>query len=108
MTTLLTWLSAILILSGSVLALTAAIGIVRFPDSLMRMHAASKPQVVGLVLVLSGTAIEIRDNRDMWMIILVIPFTMLTAPVIGHLLGRTAYRENTNRGELRPVDRSGE
>lgn len=39
--------AAVLILSGSALALTAAIGIVRFPDTLSRMHAATKPQVLG-------------------------------------------------------------
>ena len=45
---------AVLVLSGSALALTAAIGVVRFPDTLSRMHAASKPQVLGLLLVLAG------------------------------------------------------
>ncbi|MGK2855553.1 MAG: cation:proton antiporter, partial [Microbacteriaceae bacterium] len=43
---------SVLVLSGSALALTAAIGVVRFPDTLSRMHAASKPQVLGLLLVL--------------------------------------------------------
>ena len=45
--------AATLILGGSVLALTAAIGVVRFPDTLSRMHAATKPQVLGLLLVLA-------------------------------------------------------
>ena len=39
--------AAVLVLGGSALALTAAIGVVRFPDTLSRMHAASKPQVLG-------------------------------------------------------------
>ena len=34
--------TAVLVLSGSTLALTAAVGIVRFPDTLSRMHAATK------------------------------------------------------------------
>ena len=45
---------AVLILGGSALALTAAIGVVRFPDTLSRMHSATKPQVLGLLLVLAG------------------------------------------------------
>ncbi len=40
-------LAAVLVLGGSALALTAAIGVVRFPDTLSRMHSASKPQVLG-------------------------------------------------------------
>ena len=49
-------IGALLVLAGSVLALTAAIGVVRFPDSLSRMHAASKPQVLGLLLVRGAAA----------------------------------------------------
>ena len=45
--------AAVLVLGGSSLALTAAIGVVRFPDTLTRMHAATKPQVLGLLLVLA-------------------------------------------------------
>ena len=47
-------ISAALLLLGGVMALTAAIGIVRFPDTLSRMHAATKPQTFGLLLVLLG------------------------------------------------------
>ncbi len=45
-------LSGVLVLGGSALALTAAIGVVRFPDTLSRMHSASKPKTLGLLLVL--------------------------------------------------------
>ena len=54
--------TAVLILGGSALALTAAIGVVRFPDTLTRMHAASKPQVLGLLLVLVGAAIRLSGH----------------------------------------------
>ncbi|MFC6013526.1 monovalent cation/H(+) antiporter subunit G [Nocardia lasii] len=91
------WVSAILILSGCALAFTASIGIVRFPDTLTRMHAATKPQVVGLILVLVGTGIDIRDDVNVWMLVLTGLFTIITAPVIAHLLGRTAYREQRER-----------
>ena len=50
-------IAAVLVLAGASLALTAAIGVVRFPDTLSRMHAASKPQVLGLLLVLAGAAL---------------------------------------------------
>ncbi|MGY2063518.1 cation:proton antiporter, partial [Nocardia gipuzkoensis] len=52
MNTVLQWISYVTILFGAGLALTAAIAIVRFPDTLSRMHAATKPQVVGLLLIL--------------------------------------------------------
>ncbi|CAM2978357.1 monovalent cation/H(+) antiporter subunit G [Prescottella defluvii] len=93
-------LAAICILLGSFLALTAAIGIVRFPDTLSRMHAATKPQVVGLVLVLVGAVIRLHGNVDIWMLVLIGLFTLLTAPVIAHSVGRVAYREQRGRDGL--------
>jgi len=93
-------LAAICILVGSLLALTAAIGIVRFPDTLSRMHAATKPQVVGLVLVLVGAVIRLHGNVDIWMLVLIGLFTLLTAPVIAHSVGRVAYREQRGRDGL--------
>ncbi|MFF2085216.1 monovalent cation/H(+) antiporter subunit G [Nocardia sp. NPDC058176] len=94
------WLSGILIISGAALAFTAAIGIVRFPDTLTRMHAATKPQVVGIVLILAGTGIDLRHDVNVWMLVLTGLFTIITAPVIAHLIGRTAYREQRHRDGL--------
>jgi multicomponent Na+:H+ antiporter subunit G len=96
--------SAVLILGGSALALTAAIGIVRFPDTLSRMHAASKPQVLGLLLVLAGAAIRLRGNIDVGMIVLTGMFTVITAPVVAQRVGQLAYREQNVRDDLMTVD----
>lgn len=92
--------AAVLILGGSALALTAAIGVVRFPDTLSRMHAATKPQVVGLLLVLGGAAIRLRGNIDVGMLILTGMFTLITAPVIANRVGQLAYREQNIRDDL--------
>ncbi|BDT93764.1 MULTISPECIES: monovalent cation/H(+) antiporter subunit G [Nocardia] len=97
-------LAGSLILLGSALALTAALGIVRFPDTLTRMHAATKPQVTGLILVLAGAAIQLRGHGGVWALALVGLFTLLTAPVIAHLIGRTAYREQRHRDGLLRVN----
>jgi multicomponent Na+:H+ antiporter subunit G len=96
--------SAALVLGGSALALTAAIGVVRFPDTLSRMHAATKPQVLGLLLVLGGAAIRLRGNADVGMIILAGMFTLITAPVVAHRVAQLAYREHNIREDLLTVD----
>lgn len=93
-------LCAVLILAGSVLALTAAIGVVRFPDTLSRMHSATKPQVLGLLLVLAGAAIRLRGHADVGMLILTGLFTLITAPVVAQRVGQLAYRENLRRDRL--------
>ena len=81
------------LISGALLAVTAAIGIVRFPDTLTRMHAATKPQTLGLLLLLIGSAIALRDSMDVWMLVLAGLFALLTAPVVAHRVGRVAYQE---------------
>lgn len=86
-------LAAVLVLAGSALALTAAIGVLRFPDTLTRMHAATKPQVLGLLLVLGGATIRLRGNVDVGMLVLTAMFTLITAPVVAHRVGQLAYRE---------------
>lgn len=92
--------ASVLILAGSALALTAAIGVVRFPDTLSRMHAATKPQVLGLLLVLAGAAIRLRGHPDVGMLILTGLFTLITAPVIANRVGQLAYREQNIRDDL--------
>jgi multicomponent Na+:H+ antiporter subunit G len=96
--------TAVLVLSGSALALTAAIGVMRFPDTLSRMHSATKPQVLGLLLVLAGAAIQLRGNVDIGMLFLTGIFTLITAPVIGQRVGQLAYREGNVRRDLLTAD----
>lgn len=85
-------LSAVFLLTGSLLALTAALGIVRFPDLFSRMHAATKPQTLGILLILVGVALRMREPRDIGMLVVAAIFQLLTAPVSAHMVGRTAYR----------------
>ena len=65
---------------------------------------ATKPQVLGLLLVLAGAAIELRGNVDIGMLILTGVFTLVTAPVIGQRVGQLAYREGNVRDDLLTVD----
>lgn len=92
--------TAVLILGGSTLALTAAIGLVRFPDTMSRMHASTKPQVLGLLLVLIGASFRLRGSVDIGMLALTGVFAVITAPVIANRVGQLAYREQNVREDL--------
>jgi multicomponent Na+:H+ antiporter subunit G len=87
-------------LLGSFLALVAGIGLVRFPDLLARMHAATKPQVLGLILMVLGLAIELRSAPVLGTLLLVIMFQLITAPVAAHMVGRAGYRTGKIRSDL--------
>ncbi|MCH1864945.1 monovalent cation/H(+) antiporter subunit G [Nocardioides sp. CFH 31398] len=96
--------SGVLILLGALLSLVAAIGMLRFPDVLTRMHSATKPQVLGVVLVVLGLALNLRDASVLMLLLLVVVFQMSTSPVAGHMVGRAAFRAGQVRDDLLVVD----
>ncbi|MBD8079889.1 monovalent cation/H(+) antiporter subunit G [Cellulosimicrobium arenosum] len=84
--------SAVLLLTGGFLALAAGVGVMRFPDLLARMHAATKPQVLGLVLVLAGLALRLHSWGAAATLLLVVVFQLLSSPVAAHMVGRAGFR----------------
>lgn len=97
-------LAALCLLGGALLALAAGVGVLRFPDLLARMHSATKPQVLGLTLVLLGLALRLRTGPALWMLLLVVLFQLLTSPVAAHMVGRAGYRTGKVRHDLLLVD----
>ncbi|GHS88634.1 hypothetical protein AGMMS50218_12950 [Actinomycetota bacterium] len=89
---------------GAFLAFAAGVGVHRFPDLLARMHAGTKPQVLGLILVLIGLSLRLRSGSAVWALVLVAAFQMLTAPVAAHMVGRAGYRMGNVRSDLLVVD----
>ena len=95
---------AVLALLGCLLSLVAGIGLVRLPDLLTRMHAATKPQVLGLVLVTGGLALVLRDGSTTLLLGLVVVAQLLTIPVASHMVARASWRGGQVRHDLLDVD----
>jgi multicomponent Na+:H+ antiporter subunit G len=89
---------------GALLTLVAAIGILRFPDLLTRMHSATKPQVLGLLLIIVGLALRLRDPSSLGLLALVALFQLVTTPIASHMVGRASFRAGQVRTELLVVD----
>jgi len=85
-------IAAVCFLLGALLAMIAAIGVLRLPDLLSRMHAATKPQVLGLVLVLVGLGFRLREPKTIGILVLIALFQLLTTPVANHMVGRASFR----------------
>lgn len=104
-------LAALLLGGGAFFTLVAAIGVVRMPDIYMRLSAASKASTLGASLILATVAIFFDSAVVTGKIIAIIAFTLLTAPVAAHMLGRAAYFsgvplwENSVRDELGSPER---
>jgi len=99
--------SAVCFVAAGLLAVTAGLGLLRFPDVLSRMHAATKPQVGGVVLVCLGAALQLAFSPVVWTLLLVALFQLMTAPLSAHLVGRIAHRRGHVRRDLLVVDELG-
>lgn len=94
------------ILLGALLAGIAAIGLHRLPDALGRMHAASKPQTLGIALAAVGLALVLREPAASGTLVLVAALQLVTAPVASQMMARSAYRTGQYRPDLVMVDES--
>ena len=93
-------IGAACVLVGAFLCLTAALGLLRFPDVLSRMHAATKPQTRGLIVVAVGVELSLHSWAAFGTVLLIAILQLTTAPVAAHLVARTVYRSNQVRRDL--------
>jgi multicomponent Na+:H+ antiporter subunit G len=92
---------AVFLILGGFFALVAAIGILRLPDVLMRMHASTKAGTLGSSLILIGAAVHFADAGTTTRVVAIIVFLMLTAPIAAHMLGRAAA-QHYNKATAQP------
>jgi len=97
-------LAALSLLLAGVLSVAAGVGLLRFPDALSRMHAATKPQILGLIFALIAIALSARSWSTLLALLPVLLFQMLTAPISAHMVGRAGYRTGNFRKDTLVVD----
>ncbi|ANE04908.1 monovalent cation/H(+) antiporter subunit G [Corynebacterium crudilactis] len=93
--------SLVLILSGAFLSFSASVGLIRFKDTMSRVHAMTKPQTTGLILTVVGAIIRILGHEgfdqsqrsDLGVLVLLILFALITSPVTAQRVGRVSRRE---------------
>lgn len=97
-------LAVVLMSLGVLLTVVAAVGLHRFDGVLARMHATSKPQTLGLMLVFGGVALLVGSWALAGMLVLVLVAQMLTVPVASTMVGRAAFRRGFVRGGEYAID----
>jgi len=102
------FIAAALLLVGSVFCLVAAVGMLRLPDTLIRMHAATKAGTLGAGCILAAEALMAADLGTTLKVAAVIVFLLLTAPVGAHLIGRAAYHRGIRLFEKTWIDELGD
>jgi multicomponent Na+:H+ antiporter subunit G len=88
---------------GALLTLLAAVGVLRFPDALTRMHALTKASTVGFGLVAIGAAFVLPTANDITSALLAFALQLLTLPVAATLIANSTYWAERIPAEL-PAD----
>ncbi|WP_043527973.1 monovalent cation/H(+) antiporter subunit G [Litchfieldella xinjiangensis] len=99
---------SLFLLSGAGFMLMAAVGVLRMPDLLTRMHATTKAATLGVALIMVAVSLHFAEVAVVARAFGVIVFLLMTAPVAAHVIGRAGYFvgsklwSGTVKDELRP------
>lgn len=85
-------LTGVCLVLGAFLSLAAGVGLLRFPDAIARMHATTKPQILGIIFILAAIALQDRRWTTVLVLLTILLFQMMTAPISAHMVGRAGYR----------------
>lgn len=89
---------------GTLFVLLAAIGILRMPDTYLRMAVTTKAATLGIGLILVAAAIYFYNFSTTTRVMAIILFILLTAPVGAHLIGKASYVTGTKLWEGSVMD----
>ena len=85
-------LSYLAIGAGLFFFLAGTVGLLRFPDTLTRLHALTKADNLGLGLVVMGLLPQAEQPFDVIKLIAIWLFALLAGATVGQLMARVARR----------------
>ncbi|AKG04251.1 MULTISPECIES: monovalent cation/H(+) antiporter subunit G [Salimicrobium] len=82
------------LLSGTFFVFSGALGVVRFKNVYLRLHAATKSSTLGVAGLMLGAFLFMLNEHGIvsGKLLLGILFVLITAPVSAHMIGRAAYK----------------
>lgn len=87
----------VLVSAGALLFLAGALGLLRFPDTLSRLHAISKADNLGLGLIVLGLLPQMTSIADGLKLLCIWLLAQLSAATASQLLARAVHRGRPER-----------
>jgi multicomponent K+:H+ antiporter subunit G len=86
------WIISILLLIGGSFVLVGSIGLVKMPDFFMRLHGPTKATTLGMACLLTASMVFFSQSEVGLSLkeILISIFLLLTAPIGGYMLIKSA------------------
>ncbi|MBT8198021.1 MAG: hypothetical protein HKN01_06175 [Acidimicrobiia bacterium] len=88
-------IAIVAVLTGATLSVLGAVGMLRFPDAFLRMHAATKAATLGVILTTLAASLEVDAFGAVALLVLVTALLFLSVPLATSLLARAAYHDPT-------------
>ena len=97
-----------LVILGATFVLLGAVGLIRLPDTLSRLHAPTKACTLGIGALLLASAVYFSLASDGVSLreAAVLVFLFLTAPVTAQLLAKAALHRRLPRSSCRPTEKT--
>lgn len=89
--------TVVLVGAGALLFLAGALGLLRFPDTLSRLHAISKADNLGLGLIVIGLLPQAASVADGLKLLCIWLLAQLSAATASQLLARAVHRDRAGR-----------
>ncbi len=89
------FISGFLLFSGCAFCLIGALGLLRMPTFITRVHAASLIDSLGAILIISGLILQTGFTLVAVKLALILIFLLLTGPTAIHALVNTALHEDS-------------
>jgi multicomponent Na+:H+ antiporter subunit G len=86
------WVAAALIAAGVGFFVAGTIGLLRLPDPLSRLHALTKADNLGLLLVVAGLLVQVREPLLGIKLVLIWVLVLAAGATAAHLIAKRAVR----------------
>lgn len=86
------WVAAALIAAGVGFFVAGTIGLLRLPDPLSRLHALTKADNLGLLLVVAGLLLQVREPLLGIKLVLIWVLVLAAGATAAHLIAKRAVR----------------
>ena len=90
MSTAIELLSGFCLLTGGLLCITGAVGLLRLPDFFSRVHAAGLTETLAAPLLLAGLMLQMDWSLDLFKVLAILILVLATNPTATHAMAKAA------------------
>ena len=85
-------ITVVLVSAGGFFFMAGTIGLLRFPDTLTRLHALTKVDNLGLGLIVFGLLPQVESRLDVFKLIAILLLVQMSGAIVSQLIAQAKRR----------------